>query len=147
MLKSLRQANVHEVILPPWEVPSSGVVSLLTMLEFAASDYIELAYSIGQVIGDFHKQLPTHVDIKDQFRKWMEETARLNLPVTRAHLNAMLKEFVGPENMKHAAVVPSIEGITINFQFTDADIARACHHIESAYTAMRAELGAILFKA
>jgi hypothetical protein len=126
----------------------SRVVSLLDMLDFAASDYIQLTYSLGQIIGNINKKLPNPSEIKEQFKKWMEETARLNLPATRAHLNKMISELAGSGAIAKANLQPDSDGfIQIEFEITDANLQRFCHHLEAAYTTLNAELAAISFVA
>lgn len=148
MLSILEPVDACGVVCPPWETTPRGVVSLLIMLEFAASDYIQLTYSLGQIIGHINKQLPNPIGVKEQFQKWMEETARLNLPVTRAHLNYMISDMVASGAMTKADLQPDSSGhVHIEFEVAEANFQRFAYHLEAAYTTLHAELAAISFVA
>jgi hypothetical protein len=119
-----------------------GVVSLLAMLEFSAREYVEWSHHIGVALGSVCKK-PVSNDLYKAFNRMMSETTRLNLPATKQHMAEMILEMMDANPEKSSL---SADG---DLRITDAtlDAPRLCHHIESIYTSLKAELRAILFKA
>jgi hypothetical protein len=130
---------------PPWETAPYGVVSLLTMLEFSARDYIEITYQFGKVLAILRKEQPGQIDLSEAMQKLLEEANRLGLLVTREALGEFLLEMVKthPSNVTMRG-----EGADRTFYFKNADLAsdRTAHHIEAIYSTLKAELRTTLFK-
>jgi hypothetical protein len=134
------------VVCPPWETASNGVVSLLAMLEFAARDYVEIAYEFGSVLAIARKSVPQGtVDLSKSIGKLLEDANRLGLLVTREALGMFLLEVakMHPDRVKMQG-----QGDDREFHFKDAglDSDRMCYHLETIYSTLKAELRTTLFK-
>jgi hypothetical protein len=127
---------------PPWETTPNGVVSLLAMLEFSARDYVEISNQIGILLGSLRGQEPNTALLEEKFGKLISECTRLNLLITKEHIDTMMSEILGEQGSN----VEWAKDGTVTIK-GDLNIDRVCHHLESIYVALRAELGAILFKA
>jgi hypothetical protein len=133
-------------VCPPWETIPHGVVSLLAMLEFAARDYVELAYEFGSVIAIARKSVPQGtIDLSKSIGKLLEDVNRLGLLVTREALGAFFLEVtkMQPNSVKMQGL-----GDERTLYFTNAglDNDRMCHHLEAIYSTLKAELRTTLFK-
>jgi hypothetical protein len=137
----LDESNRRGAQLPPWEERPSGMVSLLDMLEFSASDYVELSYQLGLMMATFKRQDLTSGKggIID---KLLGDCARLGLTVTRDQIALMVLEFVdvNPGKAKR-------EGEYLHIKEASLDAGRFCHHIESIYSILKSELRSIIFRA
>lgn len=137
------------VVYPPWEGAPDGVVSLLTMLEFAARDYVEIAHRFGVVLATLRKFNPQQpqppLDLSDEFRKLTEEVNRLGLLVTREALGQFLLE-VTKENPGSVKMFGEGENATFYFSNVGLNNERTCHHLETIYSTLKAELRTTLFK-
>jgi len=133
------------VVRPPWETALNGVVSLLAMLEFAARDYVEIAFEFGAVLGALRRPQSDYIDLTKEFKKLMEETNRLGLSVTRD----VLGEFVVEVMKTHPGTVTVTgtgEDRTVHFANMSLNAERTCHHVEAIYSTLKAELRTTLFK-
>jgi hypothetical protein len=130
------------VACPPWEATPYGVVSLLAMLEFSARDYVELTYQIGLMLGASDpKKVNTQI-IGERLGNLLSEARRLGLPVTNEHLDALIREMLA----SNPHIDFDVDG-TVRIGNMQVDAPRFFQQIESIYTILRAELGAILFRA
>jgi hypothetical protein len=134
--------NILDSVRPPWEAATLGVVSLMTMLEFAARRYVELSHQLGLLLGTHCKRTPGK-DFADSVGYLLSETKRLGLRTTQEHIydwiRELMKENPGRVKLQSDGLV-TIHDIELNSD-------RTCHHIETIYSAMRAELSVILFRA
>jgi hypothetical protein len=129
-------------------ISGSGVVSLLEMLEFSARDYVELAHQIGLLLASLDKHQANQDSAAEKMLLLIAETSRLGLVVTKEHIDEMMMESL----KKHPEALKAYKsGRDWAWSETDGPLemndSRLCHHLESIYTTMRAELGAILFRA
>jgi hypothetical protein len=116
------------------------------MLEFSARGYVEISYQFGLVLAALRKPDPTVHDLSKSFEKLLGEANRLGLVVTRDALGEMLLEIT----KTHPGTVKMTgEGDErlIHFTNTGLDNDRTCHHIETIYATMKAELGSVSLKA
>lgn len=129
----------------PWETAPNGVVSLLTMLEFAARDYVEIAHQFGVVLATLRTDKPKELDLGNTIQTLLAETNRLGLLVTREALGEFLLEMIrlNPDGVAAIGI-----GAERTFQFTNTGLnsERTCHHIETIYSTLKAELRTTLFK-
>src|SRR5580704_9297226 len=134
--------NILDSVRPPWEAATLGVVSLMTMLEFAARRYVELSHQLGLLLGTHCKRTPGK-DFADSVGYLLSETKRLGLRTTQEHIydwiRELMKENPGRVKLQSDGLV-TIHDIELNSD-------RTCHHIETIYSAMGAELSVILFRA
>jgi hypothetical protein len=119
------------------------VVSLLAMLDFSAREYVELSYQLGLLLATFSDRKFDPSTAGKNITTLLREANRLNLAVTKEHINSMLLEMRNDES-GNITLSPDRTSISITGQLEQA---RVCHNLESIYTAMRAELGQILLKA
>lgn len=141
-LAGVLQESDLGVMRTPWEIAPNGVVSLLQMLEFSAKDYVELSHQIGLLLGAFSRQQPDAALVGSKLGELVSGASRLGLPVTKEHLVTMIIELSkdsGAQIERLADGRVSIKG--------QIDQNRVCHHIETVYPTLRAELGAINFRA
>lgn len=129
--------------MPPWETAGYGVVSLLDMLDFSASDYIEIAHEFGLILGDLKKKKSDPQRIGTLLSRLSEQVVHLGLSVTREHLGQLILDVV-KEN-PHEAKLTAEGLITIKTGLLNTD--RLCYHFEALYSTLQAELRSILFKA
>src|SRR5947207_1869793 len=115
----------------------TGVVSLFDMLEFAATEYVEIGHHLGLMLATFQKRKSDPVEWTNAFTKVLEDCSRLELQVTRDQIAGLFGEFydINRNNME------------ISVKEGDVDPNRFCHHIESLYSVLKSELRAIIFKA
>src|SRR5690349_14797257 len=124
-------------------LPFVGVVSLLEMLDFAAEKYVELAHQFGLFMASLggHKPDPDHFGLT--YHRLLEDCKKLGLPVTHQLIGQLVLEAVksGPARFRLEKREPILRG--------EMEISkeRLCHHIESIYSSMKAELGSIAFRA
>ena len=116
------------------------------MLEFAARDYVEIAYEFGLVLASAQKNSRKGtIDISKSIGKLLEDANRLGLLVTREALGLFLLEVakMHPESVKMRG-----EGDDRTLHITNAglDPERICHHLETIYETLKAELRTTLFK-
>jgi hypothetical protein len=132
------------IVRPPWETAPDGVVSLLAMLEFSARDYVQIAYEFGVILAGARKPRASEpdIDVSKSIGRLIEDTNRLGLLVTREALGVFLLELarMHPESVK-------LEGDGL-LRITNAtlDSDRICHHLETIYETLKAELRTTLFK-
>ena len=117
------------------------MVSLLAMLEFYARRYLDIVHRFGLLLG---AGKPCDPDvIRDVWTDLMQEAVRLDLPVTKEHLNCLTLELFdnNPESFKFKG-----DG---TFDITGASLAndRSRHHAEAIYQTLRAELGSLQLRA
>jgi hypothetical protein len=133
-----------EVVLPTWETTPNGVVSLLTMLEFFARDYVQIAYEFGVILTNTKRKAEpklSDIDLSASIGKLMGDANRLGLLVTREALGAFITELatMNPGTSK-------LEGETIRIRNAKLDADRVCYHLETIYETLKAELRTTLFK-
>jgi hypothetical protein len=116
------------------------------MFEFSARGYVEISYTFGQVLASLRKPEPAFCDLSRSIETLLSEANRLGLVITRDALGEMLLEIM---NANPGSVNMTGEGDERKVQFTNVglDSERTCHHVETIYATMKAELGAILLKA
>jgi hypothetical protein len=124
-----------------------GVVSLLDMLEFAARPYVELSHRFGillalvqgtEVVRNRDNELAESLGIL------FTETERLDLPVTREHLECLMEDMAksNPQGVKiQRGKHPQIE--FVGFVLAPETWRT---HIEGIYRTLRAELGSLLLR-
>ena len=81
-----------ENIRPPWETGGDGIVSLLSMLEFSARDYVELTYAIGSMLG-YSREINESTLGTLFSKKWgvlQADCERLGLLVTKHHADEVV---------------------------------------------------------
>lgn len=120
-----------------------GVVSLLDMYEFKAREYVDLAYQLGLAIAKFgNPQLEggEGEGFGTLMRTLIQESSDLSLPVTRAHMQEMVREIYRNPNAAQALA----QGRPITAE--DYDVARVVHHLESIQLSLKSELGSMLFR-
>jgi hypothetical protein len=145
LISVIKERNLGDVY-PPWETALNGVVSLFAMLEFAARDYVEIAYRFGVVLGAVRGQpVGEVIDLAKEFKKLTEEANRLGLLVTRDAVGAFLVECMNT----HPGTV-SISGTgddrVIHFANLGLDNQRTYYHVEAIYSTLKAELQNTQFK-
>ena len=133
------------IVCPPWETTPNGVVSLLTMLEFAARDYVEIAYQFGEVLATLRTEKPQEFDLGNAIQTLLAETNRLGLLVTRDALGEFLLEMVKLNPDSVTAIGIGMER-TFHFKNIGLNTQRTCYHIENIYSTLKAELRTTLFK-
>jgi hypothetical protein len=133
------------VVPAPWEAAPNGVVSLLAMLEFAARDYVEIAYQFGEVLATLRTEKPKELDLGNAIQTLLAEANRLGLHVTREALGEFLLEMVklNPESV--TAIGIGLER-TFHFKNVGLNTQRTCYHVETIYSTLKAELRTTLFK-
>lgn len=131
------------VVVPPWETAPYGVVSLLAMLEFSARDYVELSHQLGLLLGSIAEQR-ADARLGQKLGMLIRETTRLGLRVTKEHIDSMMLEVLRDNPNCLKGYKPGGES---EFELEVIKESRICHHLETIYATMRAELGAILFRA
>jgi hypothetical protein len=137
------QESDRGVASPPWETASRGVVSLLVMLEFSAAQYVELSYQFGLMLGKWGKTEPSQISFNDCFTRLMADVSALGLPVTFELLSGWFAEVMEQNPGKASWNGTSLE-FTGDIKYDDA---RVCHHLETIHKSLKAELGAVLFRA
>jgi hypothetical protein len=144
-------------VCPPWETAPHGVVSLLTMLEFAAKDFVEISHRFGLVLG-FAKRHSAATDsgtlqktledsLQNVFGDLLKNGSNLGLAVTTEHLLLLLREH--HQNATEEIKQRNIENVRRG-EFViggQMDMNRAAYYAETLYSTMRAELSSMLFKA
>jgi len=143
-LQVVQEIHDVEVRRPPW-VTTSGVVSLLAMLEFAARDYVEMAYQFGAVLATLSKDQPQQLDVSRSIQSLLDESGRLGLPVTHAVLLDLLME-MAKANPAGVKITGEGVGKVVHVAHTVLDHQRMCHHIETIYSTLKAELKSISFR-
>jgi hypothetical protein len=86
---------------------------------------------------------PDSTSVGEKLSMLTSETSRLGLRVTKEHIDTLVTEIV---NANPNCMTPTLDG-KFQFTFDTIDAKRVCHHLENIYVTMRAELGAILFRA
>jgi hypothetical protein len=129
---------------PPWEIAPNGVVSLLAMLEFAARDYVEIAYGFGIILGAARKPA-AQVDLSKEFKKLLEEANRLGLFVTRDAIAAFLMECMNA-HPGTVSITGSGDDRVIHFGNMGLNSERTYYHVEAIYSTLKAELQTTKFK-
>lgn len=132
---------------PRWETATDGVVSLFAMLEFAARDYVDIAYRFGIVLGAVRGQPPEGqaIDIAKELKKLSQETNRLGLSVTRDAVGAFILECMST-HPGSVSVTGSGDDRVVHFQNLGLSNERTYFHVEAIYATLRAELQAVQFK-
>lgn len=145
------------VVYPPWETAPNGVVSLLTMLEFSAKDFVEISHRFGLVLGlvkgnaaggnqeKFIKEFEGA--LQNVFGDLLSNGSRLGLAVTTEQLLSLLREH--HENADPEAKAKNLENAKegIFVVAGKMEMQRAAYYAEVLYSTMHAELKTILFKA
>src|ERR1700722_916109 len=129
-----------------WEAAVYGVVSLLDMLEFYSRDYLEISYNIGQMLGLLRNN-PSTIQgdrLSNAFENLALGCAHLRLNVTKEHADNMIEEFSKFMQFQGGKMV----GVDIDMIAADALVEeRMCHHVETIYSVLRAELGSMQIRA
>jgi hypothetical protein len=115
------------------------------MLEFAARDYIEIAYRFGVVLGAVRKEPATYVDLSKEFKKLLEESNRLGLLVTRDTIGAFLMEVMNT-HPGSVSLTGSGDDRQVHFSNMSLDSERTYYHVEAIYSTLQAELRTTQFK-
>jgi hypothetical protein len=133
----------HGVVRPPWETAPLGVVSLFTMLEFAARDYVEISYHFGLFLGSVRAKQCDPEEVSKGLSKILSESNRLGLWVTRDRIGEMFMEVLktSPESVQR------VSAEEIKIQFASLPDNRFYHYVESVYATMKSELSTIAFRA
>jgi hypothetical protein len=122
-------------------------VSLLDMLEFSVRDYVELAHQIGLLLASVNDQEANSDSASEKLTMLVRETKRLNLRITKEHLDEMFREILKDHPEHFGTYMREGQIDYVDLQLGEVDTKRICHHLESIYVTMRGELGAILFRA
>jgi hypothetical protein len=146
-LASVDEERNLGAVLPPWETALDGVVSLFAMLEFAARDYVDIAYRFGIVLGAVRGQQPNDeaIDITKELKRLSQETNRLGLLVTREVVGAFIVECMNTHSGT-VSVTGSGDDRMVHFQNLGLSNERTYFHVEAIYSTLRAELQAMQFK-
>jgi HEPN domain-containing protein len=145
-LVSVTEERNLGAVYPPWETAPYGVVSLLAMLEFSARDYLEISHQFGMILAVMGQaQKPDAFDVSKALQLLLTDANRLGLKVTREALGEMLFEMskTDPES-----VTMQGEGDDRTFHFKNSHLGkeRICHHLETIYSVLKAELRSICFR-
>jgi hypothetical protein len=126
----------------PWENAPYGVVSLLDVLDFSAKEYIESAHRFGLFLGDPAKDSSDSRFLSESLSFLLQNCHKLGLAVTQENIVLLMQDMV-KESPQSFRKEPD------GFRLVGAQIPRdrMVHHIEAIYSAMRVELGSMLFKA
>ncbi len=121
------------------------MVSLLDMLEFPVSDYLQVALRFGQIIGasDMHEKKFGGDLLKDSLSFLRSETVRLKLSVTHQQLSKMVADIAEtqPDRVKR------VDNRVMEIKGAELDLLSIRHYLEPIYATLNAELGSMLFKA
>lgn len=114
------------------------------MLEFAAKDYVEIAHTLGLLLGANQKQTDEEEKTGKALSDLLVNCFRLGLMVTRDQVGEMLQEAIkaSPNDFKVKTV-----GGSLRVEQARLDLHRFCHHIETIYSVFRSELGSVTFRA
>jgi hypothetical protein len=124
--------------LAPWNC-IHGVGSLLEMLEFAATEFIELSHRFGLLLGQ--KQQPNPDVLGDCLSYLLEHGQKLGLQVTLEQLFSMIGE-INQESPGSVVIV----GRTLTVK-GKLNSERSKYYVECLYSTMLAEMGSIQFRA
>jgi hypothetical protein len=157
LARVVAQESELGVVYPPWETAPNGVVSLLTMLEFSAKDFVEISHRFGLVLGlvkgnaaggnqeRFSKEFEGAIE--NAFGDLLKNGSRLGLAVTTEQLLSLLREHhesADPET-KAKNLENAKRGVFI--VAGKMEMQRGAYHAETLYSTMRAELSSMTFKA
>src|SRR6185437_15065111 len=106
------------------------------MLEFAAKDYVEIAHTLGLLLGANQKQTDEEEKTGKALSDLLVNCFRLGLMVTRDQVGEMLQEAIkaSPNDFKVKTV-----GGSLRVEQARLDLHRFCHHIETIYSVFRSE--------
>src|SRR5438874_1514731 len=119
--------------------PGKEFLSLLDMLEFSAQEYINLTYQLGLLLGKYGDRKPDDTGAGEALGNLLSESNRLGMPVTQQQIANFVLELL-KENPDRFELSPD-RTVFKTKPGTTLPQERICHHIESIYSTLRAELG------